>query len=321
MDWENRKDKPLQDDKAKEPIYSHTGTNYYAIFRVGRRFKQLVQIKGFQAHMQREMEVPNSNNKINNIILIGDKDIYNNVEKYLTGVKIRKDNVIATELLLTASHGFFNMPEAERNRWIQHNISWLKKEFGNNCVYAVLHKDEYTYHIHTLIVPKFQNSKGKDVLANKRYFGGPGRLSEWQDNYANNMQEVFRQLQRGTKFSKAKHVAIRNFYSLINENMNDKDIEQLAAKAKNAELTEIKLKSIQNTLQAYKNYSRKSDQEKEQLLLDNKEFQKHIKELNTKGEVYSQALDLLAYKYKVPKEVINQMVKYSEKSLSNERSR
>lgn len=146
MSWKDFEDKEIKEEKAKDAIFRSTGTgHYYCVLRVGKRFKCMTNIRNFKRHMEREMKVLNSDNSIKNEIIIGSSNITEDVEEYLQGVKMRKDSVYATELLLTASPGFFRgMPKQELNKWIAINKRWLEKEFGTNMRYAVLHLDEST---------------------------------------------------------------------------------------------------------------------------------------------------------------------------------
>lgn len=320
MSWDDLEKQPSKEEKIKEPIYRSIGSgHYYCVFRIGKRFKNMTNIRNFKRHMEREMQVLNANNSIKNEILIGSSNITDDVEKYLIGVKMRKDSVYATELLLTASPGFFKgTTKQDIDKWSALNKKWLEMQFGENLRYAVLHLDESTPHIHALVVPVFENDKGK-VLANKRYFGGREKLRYYQDIYANEMQSTFKSLNRGIKFSKAKHIEIRHFYSMVNTELNENDLQQLCAKAKNGELLHIKLKAIQNTLQTYKEYSRKTDAEKQQLLENNKELKKNIKELKQDNEVFKDALDILSQQYKLPQNAIKNVLKYASNSLDKER--
>ena len=288
----------------KEPKYSHVATGfYYAIFRVGKKYKTLDSISGFRKHMQREQETLNSNGSPNEI-LIGNKNV--DIEDYIKNIKLRSNAVIARELLLTASPGFFQgMPPSELEKWKELNYNWLKKEFGDNCRYAVLHKDESTWHIHALIVPKFQ-SKGKEILSNTRYFDGIEKLREWQDKYSQSMKEVFKLLNRGLKNSKAKHIEIKHFYAMVNSKIDEKDLKQVCAKAQNSELLELKVKGLMRTLESYKNHINSKD-------LDFSSMQTQIKELTKDKELYKNAVEVLSEQYRIPQNAIKEVIKYANK--------
>ena len=300
------------------PNTIHFGVRFYSIFRVDRKFYSLGSLGSFEKYMQREFRLPNSNPNIQNEIIIGEKDIRDHVEFYIKDCKLRKDNVIARDILLTSTHGFYNMPDTEVKKWVDLQKTWLEKEFGDNCLYAVLHKDEFTYHIHALIVPKFENDKGQQILSNKRYFGGKVALSNWQTKYAESMQSTFKQLNRGIKFSKAKHIEIKHFYSMINQEINEKDLKQVVARSVNADLLEIKLKALNKTLETYKQYWRKSDLEKNDFKLKNTLLGEQLKKLKKDKALYKESIEMLAQIHKIPQNAVKEVVKFIEKELTIE---
>lgn len=309
--------KEIEEKLYKEPTYrSINNIPLYAIFRVGTKHKAMISIRGFQRHMQREIEVKNANAKLRseNEILIGSSNIYEDVSAYLQGVKIRNNSVLARELLLTASPSFFRgLSNIELEQWKAINKEWLLKEFGENIRYAVLHKDETTWHIHALVVPKFYDyKKGCDILSNSRYFNGKEQLRAWQDNYASSMKTTFKQLTRGVKYSKAKHMDIKTFYNLVNKDLDISNTDQLIAKAKNSDLQRIKIKSLQDTVEAYKKYNRIALQEKDVLKKENEKLQPKFTD-NTKSEI--EYRKIMRY-FDMDEKELNEI-----KSKSNERTR
>lgn len=338
LSWDDFKNQRL-DDIPKEPTYKSAGTgHYYCIFRIGKKFKadmakgaagqkannnkvinpyksSLNAIKGFERHMEREQDTPNANSKIKNEILIGSSDIYNDVENYIQGIKLRSNNVIARELLLTASPQFFRgLPEQQLYAWKEVNKEWLLKNFGDNVRYAVLHKDESTWHIHALIVPVFNNK-----LCNNRYFDGIKKFRAWQDNYAESMQKCFKSLNRGVRFSKAKHIEIRHFYTMVNAKVDEKDLQQLCSKAVNSELLEIKIKALQNTLGAYQKINKQTNIEKDNAIKLTQDLKKNVKELQADKELFKEAIEVLSQKYKLPQNAIKEVVNYISNSLEREK--
>jgi len=313
MSWEDFRDKP-KNTNAKDAIYKSTNSSYfYAIFRIADKYKTVNSIGGFQKHMERENEVANADRSIDNEILIGDKNVTQNVKNYISDVKLRKNSTIARSLLMTASPDFFRgLSKEELEIWKQENIKFLKDNFGDNCIYATLHKDETTWHIHALIVPKFKNKKGEYILSNTRYFDGIEKMRAWQDNYSNSMKIHFKCLNRGTKYSKMKNISLKKYYSLLNQSLNEKDIKQLAAKAKNSELLEIKLKAIQKTLEVYKNYNSKNSLDKDNAINESKLLYKDIQKMKEDKELYKDALSLISQQYKIPQYVVSQAIKQCE---------
>jgi hypothetical protein len=289
----------------------------YAVFRVSeKKYKDIKQLSGYQRHMERLMPVPNSDMAICNQRLIGSGDIVNTVKEYIDGIKLRKNNVIARDLILTASPEFFkNATAVQKEQWVQQNIKWLERNFGSNCVYATLHVDERTPHISALVVPKFcDEKKQRYVLANARYFDGIAKMSAWQDNYASSMQELFKDLNRGLKYSKAKHVQIRQFYSIINAELNDRDLKSICAKAKNSELLEVKIKGLQRTLNVYKDISSKTALEHENQRAEISVCYKTIKELQADKELYKEAVKALSEIHKIPQSSIKSVFEYVKAS-------
>ncbi|MBO0555653.1 recombinase [Clostridium botulinum] len=326
MSWEDFG--KSKQEKPKEITYRKTNNYYYAIFRIGKKYKTtdgtvkstLAQIKTFQRHMEREMEVPNANRNICNEILIGNSDVYRSAWNYIQGIKLRKNNIVARELLLTASPNFFKgLSPMDLDKWKNVNINWLEENFGTNCIYATLHKDESTWHIHALIIPKFENKRGKYILSNTRYFDGIEKLRGWQDNYANNMRTHFKSLNRGIKYSKAKHMEIKHFYSLINKNLNEKDIDQLASKAKNAELLNIKIKAIEKTLELYRQLNSSNLEEKENIKNNFKKLKKEIDQIKEDKELYKEAIEMLSQQYKIPQYAVKNAIKFCQNINQRER--
>ncbi|MFA6867582.1 MAG: MobV family relaxase, partial [Clostridia bacterium] len=229
----------------------------YAIMRVDRKFYNLESIEGFEYHMERKGQVENADAKKSheNRILIGDANVYNNLDQHIKGVWMRKDSCIARDMILSASPSFFKgLSKPDFERWLTLNVEWLQNTYGPNVIYCVLHNDETTSHLHVLLSVDYVNDKGKRVMSNKHFFDGKKMLSELQTNYATYMQSTFKTLSRGLKGSKDTHISIKQYYNLCAKKLDEKDLESVMAKAKNNELTEIKLNNTKKTLNAYKNY-------------------------------------------------------------------
>jgi hypothetical protein len=299
------------DKLYEEPTYRSIGNlPMYSIFRIGNKLKSAYAIRGFQFHMQREMKVLNANPAIKNEVLFGSENIYDDAMKYLHGVKIHSNNVLAAQLLLTASPTFFKgLSDLQLDQWKNLNRNWLQKEFGENLRYAVLHQDETTWHIHALVIPKIKNKKNEDTLSYRSYFNGREALRSWQDNYSSSMQSTFKQLRRGLKYSKAKHIDIRKFYSMINSNENAKSIEQLYAQAANNDLLKLKLEAMVKTLDSYKKYNSNTN-------LENEELKKNLKELKKDKDYYETAVKLMSKSYSIQEKELSQVLSYIDRSFS-----
>lgn len=126
--------------------------------------------------------------------------------------KMRKDAVVAIETVVSASPEFFDSIEEDRaklaqnpkfKKWVLDTQVWMKKEWGDNVVDAVLHMDESTPHIHFLTVP----------LVNERLcakeFLAIGVMQRHQSEYAAAMAP--HGLQRGIPVTetKRKHIGLK----------------------------------------------------------------------------------------------------------------
>lgn len=110
-------------------------------------------------------------------------------EKRTEGIKIRKNAVLAVELVLTFSPDF-QYSEAWRNK----NLKWLSETFGpGNTLSVQYHADEKTPHLHAFIVPV----RGGKMNASY-WFNGKKALSLLQDSYAASMAEFG--LERGKNY-------------------------------------------------------------------------------------------------------------------------
>ena len=132
---------------------------------------------------------------------------------------IRKNAVLAFEIVLSASPGYFRPDhpglastwrEDRLEAWLDASNDWLKSEYDDLIVYSVLHLDEQTPHIQAVVVPI--DPKGK--LNCRHFLGGTRqRLRDLQTEYANAVKHLG--IERGIMGSKAKHVSIREYYQSI----------------------------------------------------------------------------------------------------------
>ena len=125
--------------------------------------------------------------------------------------KVNKNSVIAMEFVLTASPEFFT-DDKKKNEWAKHQLDFIKNEWGDNCKFAIIHKDESTDHIHVVIsteetkTQRFKNRHGegekKVTSLNARRFNRK-YLIDLQTRYANHNKKFG--LQRGVRNSEANH--------------------------------------------------------------------------------------------------------------------
>lgn len=130
---------------------------------------------------------------------------------------IRKDAVVTIEYLLTASPEFFepgSKPQRDERlkNWCDAQIEFMKEKHGaENILCMYLHLDEKTPHIETYVLPI--DPKGK--LNCRHFLNGAKALSALQTSYADHNKPFG--LQRGLGKSRATHIEIQRFYTMIGE--------------------------------------------------------------------------------------------------------
>lgn len=296
-----------EDRRELDKYNKHIGVSskkHFCVFRVGRKMKTLGQIQAFEKHMERQCEVKNADKEKTkyNRRLIGNQNLAEEVKKKLYGVKIRSNANICRDLVLTSNKDFFRfLSDEDKKIWVSENIKFLEQEFGDNCIYACLHLDETTPHIHALILPLFYNeNKNRNELRSNMYFDGAEKLKDYQTKYADHMSKRFNNLIRGIRGSKAEHIDIKTYYSMINKSLDIKDDKQILAYAKNNYLTEKRLKALEKTLIKYN-----EDDNKEKLI--NK-----IEKLNKNSKIYKKVIKAMSKKYNIKEREIISMIDESE---------
>lgn len=135
--------------------------------------------------------------------------------------KVRKNAVLAVELLMTLSPEAAQKPDFNAEKFCDCATNWAHQNFGKDNIYFIAyHLDEKTPHVSVQLVPK--DDKGK--LNCRHYLGGRGKLRALQDSFAEEMGKYFG-LERGVKGSKAQHQKVKRFYNAINRQQEaEKDI-------------------------------------------------------------------------------------------------
>ena len=188
----------------------------YAIMRF-KKLKSWGEIGGVGSHHSRDRPTPNANPEVANLWLRKPAaGIVEGVRDRLSGIKIRKNGVLAYEFLLTASSEFFRSDDGEVKyqkvvNFSRKAMAWLKEIFGSeNIISSVCHLDEQTPHLHVIITPI--DDRGK--LNAFGWTGDKKKLQRLQDSYAEKMSVLG--LERGIKGSIATHTRISEYYSFVN---------------------------------------------------------------------------------------------------------
>ena len=225
----------------------------YAIFR-SAGINTLNDLAGIGAHNQRAKKAYKSNPDIditksqNNITIVPLNETYvkgfhNKTKEYKkqfeTQMKnTRKDrrktysemlnnskNVVADELIFTASHNFFkNMSREDIINWANTSMDFVYNDLGyakNQVLHSVVHMDEKTPHIHCVVIPliKKYDKRTKSeryTISKKQYIKDNIHLSKLQDKYHERLVNNGFDLERGIKKTDVKHIPIKEFKKLTN---------------------------------------------------------------------------------------------------------
>lgn len=177
---------------------------------------------GLGQHNDRSNTPPNADEKLShlNIELISHKHnietaINNRIkEGYKGKTAIRRDAVKAIEVNLSGSHERMKEIEADPklfDSWLKTNQEWLEEKYGKaNIVSLYCHRDEYTPHIHAVVVPLTSDGRlsAKEILGNRKDF------TQLQEEYSKVVADFG--LKRGVEGSKAKHTDVKEYSKTLN---------------------------------------------------------------------------------------------------------
>lgn len=240
----------------------------YAIMRLEKRNSK--NIVGMFRHNERKTE-NHSNVDINkelshlNYQLIDCESYSEKInkeikERYKINKSIRKDAVLCVEVLFTSDKEFFDKltPEEER-KYFKKSVEFLKEQFGEkNVVFATVHKDETTPHLHAGFIPMTDDGR----LNYKSFVNGREGLIKLQNEYFKKMVEIFPELERGknAEETRAKHIANQEYKIQQKETILKEKEKTVMVKIEELEKNSIELEEKKNKI---KNLKEKLDVEEE----------------------------------------------------------
>ena len=234
----------------------------------------------------------------------------------------RSNNVIADELMFTATNEFFkNMNKDDIKEWADTCMKFVYKDLGykkEQVLHATVHMDEKTPHIHCVVVPlikKYDKRTNTEryTISKKHYIRDKIHLSELQDKYHKRLTDKGYDLERGIKGSDRKHIKIKE-YKRINRELEQKINVKSDRLTKEFEELDKKMESSKNV-----------PFDKKHILIDKDTFDtmnkvinesKKIKELEPKIKQVFNEVNNYANSYK-SLEKDNENIKKEVKSLKN----
>lgn len=213
----------------------------------------------FSNHSNKDIDVSKSH--LNYDILDKVKSYKTDIEGYINANKsskraVRKDAVLVCEWIITSDSDFFeSMSPADTREYFQTAIDFFAERYGSkNLMYAQVHLDERTPHMHLGIVPFDKDNK----LTAKTMFDREA-LQDIQNELPLYMNERGFKVERGRAGSEAKHLTVREY----------KDVQK-EIKKQSEVLDEVKkeLESVKNVTRT-KDFLDELDSKSKKTLLGN----------------------------------------------------
>lgn len=171
----------------------------------------------FSNHSNKDIDVSKSH--LNYDILDKVKSYKTDIEGYINANKsskraVRKDAVLVCEWIITSDSDFFeSMSPADTREYFQTAIDFFAERYGSkNLMYAQVHLDERTPHMHLGIVPFDKDNK----LTAKTMFDREA-LQDIQNELPRYMNEHGFKVERGRAGSEAKHLTVQEYKDVQKE--------------------------------------------------------------------------------------------------------
>ncbi len=256
----------------------------YAIFR-SQPIYTLSDLAQIGSHNKREKKAYKSNPDINMELTKNNIELVPLTEKYVKGFyNITKDykkehdkrmeteredrkrsfkdmvdksnNVVADELLFTATNDFFKtMKKEDIILWANTCMEFVYKDMGytkDQVLHATVHMDEKTPHLHCVVVPLIKKldkrtKTMKYTISKKQYIKDKQHLSTLQDQYHQRLVDKGFDLERGIKNSDNEHINIKEYKRITKKISNELTVKNNRLNNAMSEL-ESKIKTNKETL-------------------------------------------------------------------------
>lgn len=246
----------------------------FGIIRM-QKFK-MTDVQGIQKHNQRQ-GISKSNTDIDyessnkNYDLLNDENLkYESEIKQQIGERVKRktraNSVVLSEFMVTASPDFMKSLSAEeQKKYFEESLDFIQERYGKeNTLYAVVHHDEKTPHMHVGVIPITEDERlsAKDIFNRVE-------LQNLQTEFPEHMKKSGFEVERG-KASDRKHLSPQEY----KEKMDlEKEVQQLQQQKKKeiAEITTFKEpKKVLEKVESSKKEARFSDK----ITLPSEEYEK-----------------------------------------------
>lgn len=226
----------------------------HSIIRVQKM--KATALKGIQFHNQREKEsqtnpdIRTEDAHLNYDLIHGDRklDYKKEIQQVISEnvkseKKVRKDAVLLSEFLITSDSSFFeNLAPDEQRRYFETAKDFIADKYGeHNIIYATVHNDEKTPHMHVGLVPVTDDGR----LSAKDVFGNRLQFVKLQDDFNAHVKAHGFDLERGVS-SNRKHLDMAKFKAMTAYEAEREATQKSEQVLSNIKEIDTKIKAIED---------------------------------------------------------------------------
>ncbi|HFJ9466983.1 TPA: MobV family relaxase [Bacillus cereus] len=258
--------------------------NKFAIIHM-QKF-QISDVQGIQKHNQRQgksksnLDIDYSKSEQNYDLLNQQKIRYESTIKQEISERVKRkpraNSVVLSEFVVTASPDYMHsLSLEEQKRYFESSLAFIQKRYGQqNTLYAMVHMDEATPHMHIGVMPITEDNRlsAKDMFTRKE-------LISLQQDFPLEMREKGFDVERG-EGSEKKHLSPQAF-------KEKQDLEVEVEQLSNVK-THLKTKVVEthNQLQQTTNYIEKQNETLQKIQQQFLNLDKKIKEKKQEFETF-----------------------------------
>ncbi|TKI81498.1 MobV family relaxase, partial [Bacillus mycoides] len=250
--------------------------NKFAIIHM-QKF-QISDVQGIQKHNQRQgksksnLDIDYSKSEQNYDLLNQQKIRYESTIKQEISERVKRkpraNSVVLSEFVVTASPDYMNsLSLEEQKRYFESSLAFIQKRYGKqNTLYAMVHMDEATPHMHIGVMPITEDNRlsAKDMFTRKE-------LISLQQDFPGEIREKGFDVKRG-EGSERKHLSPQAFKEKQDLQI---EIEQLSDVKKHLQ---TKVVTTHNQLQQNTNFVEKQNETLQKIQQQYGILEKKIKE-------------------------------------------
>ncbi|KAB2437113.1 plasmid recombination protein [Bacillus cereus] len=258
--------------------------NKFAIIHM-QKF-QISDVQGIQKHNQRQgksksnLDIDYSKSEQNYDLLNQQKIRYESTIKHEISERVKRkpraNSVVLSEFVVTASPDYMHsLSVEEQKRYFESSLAFIQKRYGKqNMLYAMVHMDEATPHMHIGVLPITEDNRlsAKDMFTRKE-------LTSLQQDFPMEMREKGFDVERG-EGSEKKHLSPQAFKEKQDLQV---EVEQLSNVKTHLK---TKVAETNNQLQQTTNYIEKQNETLQKIQQQFLSLDKKIKEKKQEFETF-----------------------------------